>query len=461
MNHPPKRFPELDPQTTPEPPERLAQGLAQSLTASIRINIRGRSIRVRRLKKESHGLMRWLLMLGPGLVAASAGNDAGGIATYSSTGAKYGYRLVWVMVLITISLAVVQEMCARLGAATGRGLLDLIRERFGFGWSMFAVGVVLIANTGLIMSEFIGVGAATELFGLSRYISIPAAAALVWYLVVFESFDRVEKIFLLMTLIFFAYPAAAFLAHPDWGQAARGAVTPHIDHDIGYLTMMVGLMGTTITPYMQLFQQSSIVEKGVSRKNYAPEKIDVYTGAVFSNLMSIFMIIATAATLHRSGQTEIASAADAAKALEPIAGQASSAIFSVGLLGASLLAAAVLPLATSYAVCETFGAPKGVGLDFRRAPMFFGLFTALILIGVVASLAPGLPIIQLLLGVQVLNGALLPVMLIFILLLAGNKRLTRGLENTPLQKFVGWTTMAMVTIAVLAMFTLQILEGLK
>ncbi|MFN7926796.1 MAG: Nramp family divalent metal transporter [Blastocatellia bacterium] len=428
-----------------------------TIRAGIRLNLRGRSIRLRGLRRQPTGVWRWLLVLGPGLIAAAAGNDAGGIATYSSTGAKYGYELIWVMLLITLSLAVVQEMCARLGAATGRGLLDLIREHYGLGWASFAVGVVLIANGGLIISEFLGIGAALELVGLSKYATIPIAAALLWYLVVFGSYQRVEKIFLLLALVFFAYPVAALLARPDWSAVARGAVLPTWHNNADYLTLLVGLIGTTITPYMQLFQQSSIVERGAARRHYGPERVDAYAGAVFSNLMSVFMIIATAATLHVAGKTEIGTAADAARALEPVAGHAAGLIFGIGLFGASMLAAAVLPLATSYAVSEAFGFAKGVNLDFRHARIFFGLFTALLGLGAAAALVPGLPVMQLLLGIQVLNGMLLPVILFFLLRLINNERLAGAWKNTQLYNLFGWGTFFLVTTAVMIMLGAQLL----
>jgi NRAMP (natural resistance-associated macrophage protein)-like metal ion transporter len=422
------------------------------------MNLRGRSVCLRGLQRPPKGVLRWLVILGPGLIAASAGNDAGGIATYSSTGAQYGYELIWVMLLITLSLSVIQEMCARLGAATGRGLLDLIRERFGIGWAVFAVGVILVGNGGLVVSEFVGIGAATELLGISKYLVVPAAAALIWYLVVFGNYARVEKIFLLMTLVFFAYPIAAVLAHPHWGEVARGAFIPAIRKDPNYIFLLVALIGTTITPYMQLFQQSSVVERGGDRRRYGPERIDAYTGAIFSNLMSIFMIIATAATLHAVGQTHIETAADAAKALEPVAGRFAGIIFAVGLLGASLLAAAVLPLATSYAVSEAFGFSKGVSLDFRRAPLFFGLFTTLLLGGAAAALIPYLPVIKLLVWIQVLNGVLLPIILVFLLLLINDGRLTGELRNTRIYNALGWATFTVITIAIVLMLGTQLLE---
>lgn len=435
----------------------------RTIRAGVRLNIRGRSVHLRGLRRMPTGALRWLVILGPGLVAASAGNDAGGIATYSSAGAKYGYTLIWVMVIITVSLAVVQEMCARLGAATGRGLLDLIRERFGVGWALFAVGVILIANSGLVVSEFVGIGAAAELFGISKYLVVPLAAALLWYVVIYGSYGWVERIFLLMTLVFFAYPIAAIMARPDWGEVAHGAFVPNIRLDSEYIFLLVGLLGTTITPYMQLFQQSSIVESGAARRHYGPERIDAYVGAGFSNLMSISMIIATAATLYVVGKHEVETATDAALALEPVVGSSAKILFGIGLLGASMLAGAVLPLATSYAVSEAFGTPKGVNLDFRRARSFFGLFTFLIVFGAGAALIPNLPVFKLLVGIQVLNGVLLPVILVFILLLINDRRLTGELKNTRFYNVLGWGTFAMITTAVVIMLCGQLLDllGIK
>src|SRR6202140_3453007 len=284
----------------------------RDLRRSIRVTIRGRSVRLAGIRHIPPGLLGWLLILGPGLIATSAGNDAGGIATYSSAGAKYGHDLIWVMVIITVSLAVVQEMCARLGAATGRGLLDLIRERFGAGWALFAVVVILIANGGVTISEFVGIGAAMELIGISKNLAIPVTAVFLWYLVVYGNYPSVEKIFLAMTVVFFAYPIAAFMGHPNWTQVAQGAFIPKLRWESDYIFIVVGLMGTTITPYMQLFQQSSLVEKGVARRHYGPERADAYFGSVFSNLMSIFMIIATAAAIfYKTGARELETAADA------------------------------------------------------------------------------------------------------------------------------------------------------
>ena len=440
----------VDAKTLPATPRSIRTGL--------RLNIRGRSVHLRGLRRNPTGVVRWLAILGPGLIATSAGNDAGGIATYSQAGAKFGYELIWVMVILTLSFAVVQEMCARLGAATGRGLLDLIRERFGISWALFAVVVILIANGGVTISEFVGIGAAMELMGVSKYIAIPVGAAVIWYLVIFGSYANVEKILLLMTLVFFAYPVAAFMAHPDWSEVAKGALIPTFRSDPAYIFLVVGLLGTTITPYIQIFQQSSLVEKGVARRHYGPERIDAYVGAIFSNLMSISMIIATAATLYVVGQRDISSAADAARALEPVVGSAARALFGIGLLGATLLAGAVLPLATAYAVSEAFGLPKGVNLDFRRGKVFFSFFTALVVIGATTALIPNVPVMKLFVGVQVLNGILLPIVLVFILLLINDKRLTGDLKNNRRNNVLGVGTLVLITAAVVVMLGSQLLD---
>jgi Mn2+/Fe2+ NRAMP family transporter len=279
-------------------------------------------------------------------------------------------------------------------------------------------------------------------------------------LVIFGSYAWVEKIFLVMTLVFFAYPIAAVLAQPDWGEVARGAFVPTLRFDREYLFLLVGLLGTTISPFMLFFQQSSTVERGVARRHYGPERLDAHTGAIFSNLVAITMIIVTAATLHRAGQTNIETAADAALALEPFAGPAATTLFAVGLLGASLLAGAVLPLTTAYAVSEVFGMPKGVSLDFRRAPIFFRFFTGMIILGAGLSLLPNLPVIQWLVAVQVLNGVLLPVLLVFILRLINDQRLMGPLRNSRIYNLLGWGTFFLITVAVVIMLGSQILTML-
>jgi Mn2+/Fe2+ NRAMP family transporter len=381
------------------------------------------------------------------LIASVAGDDAGGIATTSVVGARFGYELLWVLLLLTIALALVQEMAARLGVATGSGLLDLIRERFGIGWALLAVIVILVANAGITATEFLGIAAAAEIFGVSRLIAVPLAALLMWGLILYGNYVSAERLFLTMTLAFLAYPLAAILDHPDWSAVARGVVVPSFTVDRDHVLLLVALVGTTITPYQQLFQQSAVVEKGVGPRHLNAGRVDAYLGAILGNLIWAFVIIATAATLRPAGITEINSAADAARALEPLAGPAAQGLFAFGLLGASLLAGAVVPLATAYSVSEAFGFRKGVGLDYRRAPMFYGLFTLLVAFGAALALVPGIPLVGLLVAIQVFNGILLPVILAFILLLAADRRLMGRLVNTRLQAVLGWTTLVVVTLS--------------
>ena len=426
----------------PRPPE---------LRPGLRLTVRGRSIYVRGLHQPPRGPLRWLALLGPGLVAAMAGDDAAGIATYSSVGARYAYELLWVLLLITLSLAIVQEMSARLGAASGRGMLDLVRERFGIGWALVTIAVVLVANFGVVVAQFTGIGAASELFGISRYLSVPAAAVMLWYVVTKGSYARVEKVFVLMTLVYLAYPVTAFIAGPSWGEVAQGAFVPSLQKDPEYLLLFVALVGTTITPFMQLFQQSSVVEKGVARRHYGPERIDAYVGSILSNFVAAMIIIATGATLHVAGQTEIESAAQAAEVLRPVAGDAAQILFAVGLVGASLIAAGVLPLTTAYSISEAFGFTKGVSLDFRRAPIFFSVFTALLILGAGVALIPGIPVIDLLVGVSTLNGVLLPILLVFLMILINDRRMVGDLRNGPIYNVLGWGTVAFVSLAVIAL----------
>jgi Mn2+/Fe2+ NRAMP family transporter len=441
-----------------EQPESLRLP-ARRLRGGVRLNIRGRSLRLRGVRAPQSGALAFLSILGPGLIAAIAGDDAGGIATYSQVGAKYGYDLLWVLLLITVTLAVVQEMCARLGAATGRGLLELVRERFGIGWAIFAVGIVLIANGGVIVTEFLGIGAAAELFGVSRYVAVPAAALLVWYSVTRGSYSTVEKLFLLLALAFLSYPVVVILVHPDVSAVARGMFIPKVQADPEYLAVLVALIGTTVTPYMQLFQQSSVVEKGVARRHYGPERADAYFGAIFSNVIAALIIIAAAATLHAAGKTDVQTVEDAAQALEPVAGKAAQAVFGIGLLGASMLAAGVLPLATAYSISEAFGFRKGVNLDFRRAPIFMSIFSALVGLGACIALVPNIPVVALLIGIQALNGMLLPVILVFILLLINDKRLVpQHMRNSVLYNVLGWGSVAVVGGAAALLVLNQVLS---
>ncbi len=404
-------------------------------------------------------LIAYLAVVGPGMVAANAGNDAGGIATYASAGASYGYHLLWSLIPVTISLGIVQEMCARMGAVTGKGLADLIRERFGVRWTAVVMLTLLIANGGVTVSEFVGIAAATELFGVPRNISVPLAALFVWWLVVKGSYRRVERVFLLMSLVFLGYIISAFLAHPAWGEVARVTIRPTFSFDSGYLFMIVALIGTTISPYMQVFVQSSVVEKGVTAEDYPLTRVDVWVGTIFSDVVAFFIIVSTAATLNKYG-VKVDTAADAARALEPLAGRYAEALFAIGLFGASMLAAGVLPLATAYSISEALGFEKGVSHSFRQAPIFLGIFTFLIALGALVAVIPGLPLVRVLLITQVINGLLLPIILIAALRLAGDRELMGGYVNGPVYNMAAWLTAIIISALSLLYIMATLFPGL-
>ncbi|MEI7772288.1 MAG: Nramp family divalent metal transporter [Chloroflexales bacterium] len=382
----------------------------------------------RRARSRWRQALPYLMALGPGLLAASAGNDAGGIATYASAGADYGYNMLWVMVIVTIFVGVVQEMSARLGAVTGKGFSDLVRETFPLRVTALILATLFIANLGIIVSEFVGIAAAGELFGLSRWAAVPLAAVIVWLLITRGSYRNVERVFLALSLAFFAYIGAAVLAKPDWGEVLQRAAMPHITWDASYLQLVIAIIGTTISPYMQLYVQSSVVEKGGTAEEFSYIRFDVTVGTIFAGFVAAFIMIATAATLYPKG-IHIDTASDAAMALEPIAGQYAGWLFGLGLLGASLLAAGVLPLATTYVMSEAFGFERGVSRTWQEAPIFLGLFTGLTAVGAILALIPGLPLIQVLVGVYVLNGLLLPIELFAILRLVNDHELMGGYVN--------------------------------
>jgi NRAMP (natural resistance-associated macrophage protein)-like metal ion transporter len=397
----------------------------------------------------------YLTALGPGLLAASAGNDAGGIATYASAGASYGYGLLWAMVLVTVCVGVVQEMSARMGAVTGKGFSDLVRESFTLRQTALILLTLLIANTGIIVSEFIGVAAAAELFGVSRYVAVPLAAIFVWLLVTRGSYGWVERIFLVLTLAFLAYIGAAFLARPDWHAVLAETVRPHLHFDFGYLNLLIALIGTTISPYMQLYVQSSVVEKGVTPDEYRYTRFDVIVGTITAGIVATFIIIATAATLYPRG-IAVTTAANAARALEPVAGKYAEALFGLGLLGASLLAAGVLPLATTYMMSEALGFERGVSRSWEEAPIFMGMLTGLIGLGALIALIPGLPLIPVLVGVYVLNGLLLPVELFAILRLINEPELMGEHVNGPIYNAFAWTIAIVVSALSLTLIMMTV-----
>ncbi|HKC65177.1 MAG TPA: Nramp family divalent metal transporter [Pyrinomonadaceae bacterium] len=397
------------------------------------------------------GLIAYLAILGPGMIAANAGNDAGGIATFASVGADLGYSLLWILIPITFALGIVQEMCARMGAVTGKGLADLIRERFGVRWTALVMLALLIANGGVTISEFLGIAAASEIFNIPRYVSVPLAAFMVWWLVVKGSYKRVERVFLVMSLVFLGYIVSAFLAKPAWGEVARSVVRPHLDFSAAFLFTFVAVVGTTISPYMQVFVQSSVVEKGITPDDYKLTRADVWTGTVFSNLIVFFIVVSTAATLHtQTPPQHIETAADAALALKPLAGPYAGMLFAIGLFGASMLAAGVLPLATAYSISEALGFEKGVSRSFREAPIFIGIFTSLVVVGAIVAMMPGLPLIDALLNMQVVNGLLLPVLLIAILRLVNDREVMGEHTNGPIYNIVAWLTA--IIISALSLF---------
>lgn len=388
----------------------------------------------------------YLAILGPGIIAANAGNDASGIATYSTVGAGYGYTMLWAFIPMVLSLIIVQEMCVRMGLVTGQGLADLIREQFGVRWTAVIMLALLFANTGVIVSEFVGIAQASELLGVSRYFAIPLAAGLIWWLVVRGSQKRVERVFLLMSLVFFCYVISAFAAKPNWGEVATNLVEPTFRMDSVFLFTIMALIGTTITPFMQVFVQSSVVEKQMDKDDLPIARADVIVGTIFSCLIAAFIVISTAATLHVAGITSIDSAATAAESLVPIAGAYAKYLFAVGLFGAAMLAMGVLPLATAYSLSEALGFEKGLSRSFREAPIFLGIFTALILIGATVALIPGIPQIKLLLFTQTVNGVLLPIILIAILSLVNNREIMGEHRNSMWLNIAAGATTIVISI---------------
>ena len=360
-----------------------------------------------------------LAILGPGLITGAAGDDAGGIATYAAVGAQYGYGMIWALIPVTVALLVVQLQVARLGLVSGKGLSELIREQFGVRWSAFAMLVLLVANGAVTIAEFAGIAAAGELFGIPRFLSVPVAALLVWAIVVRGSYKVTEKIFLVLSAALLTYVGSAFLAHPDWAEVGRQAITPSFVAETGYLTTLVTLIGTTITPYMLFYLQSSLSDRGASMAEYGRRTADVALGSVLSILIALCIILSTAATLFVNG-IAIESAEDAARALEPLAGPYARILFGLGLFGASMLAASVLPLTTAYAVCGAFGWERGVSRSWSEAPLFNGIYSALIALGALFVLVPGLPLIQVIISTQTLNGLLLPIVLLFLVRLAND-----------------------------------------
>jgi len=398
-----------------------------------------------------------LAVLGPGLITASADNDAPGIATYSMAGSTYGYRFLWVILAVTLGEVIVMEMAGRMGAVTGQGTADLIREQFGVRITTFAMLCLLIANFGTTVGEFAGVAAGAELFGLSRYVAVPLAALLVGFLVIRGSYRHVEKVLLVLSLAALSYILAAFVEKPDWGEVLRQAVVPSFEGGSDYLFTLLAVVGTTITPWGIVYMQASVADKGVPMAEYKYTRLDVVVGSAWGNVVSAFIVICTAATLFIAG-IRVETAEQAAMALEPLAGVWAKGLFAVGLLAASLLAAAVLPLATAYAVSEAFGWERGLDRPFRVARIFYGLYTGIIVLSVAIVLIPGVPLFPLMWLSQSVNAILLPVLLILVLKLTNDRRVMGRWTNPPWQNVLAWILTGLIVLATVLLLVSPVLS---
>lgn len=401
-----------------------------------------------RLRPLRSRILLLLAVVGPGIITANVDNDAGGITTYSVAGAHYGYTLLWMMPVVALALIIVQEMSARLGVITGKGLADLIREMLGVRVTALIIGILVFVNLANTVSEFAGVAASMEIFGISKFISVPVAAVGVWLLIVKGNYRTVERIFLVASAIYLAYVISGFLARPAWTEVLQSVVTPTFHLDTQFVTIFVTIIGTTIAPWMQFYQQSSIVDKGLKPAEYTYEVVDVVLGSLFAVLVAAFIMIACAATLFQEGLT-IVSASDAAVALRPLAGQFASTLFALGLLNASLFSAGILPLSTAYTVCEAFGWENSISRELKEAPIFFGIYTALIVLGALIILLPIPSLVQAMLVSQTMNGVLLPVILVIMLKVINDRRLMGKFANGRIYNIICWVT-AVVLIALAA-----------
>ena len=409
--------------------------------------------------------MRWLRLwkvrillvlsvVGPGFITSNVDNDAGGIYTYSFAGAQFGYSLMWAIVPMMIALVVVQEMGARMGAVTGKGLSDLVREEFGLRITFVLMLALVVTNFGNIVANFAGVASSLELFGVSKYRSVPVCAAVVWWMVVKGTYKGMEKVFLVASFFYIAYIAAGFLARPDWFTALVSMVptskTPITNP--AYLFLVTGMIGATIAPWMQFYLQASVVEKGVTMRNFRPLRIDVIVGSIFAPIVAAFIVVACAAALHSAGFTQIRDAADAAQALRPVAGRYAFVLFAAGLFNASLFASCIIPLSTSYTVCEGLGFESGLDKKFSDARFFYGLYTTLIVVSAAVVLIPGFPLLRVAVLSQVINGVLLPFILYFMLRLVNNRELMGKHVNSRLYNAVAWITTVGMLVLTVAMF---------
>jgi Mn2+/Fe2+ NRAMP family transporter len=413
----------------------------------------------KRLKPYQARLLLLLAVVGPGIITANVDNDAGGITTYSVAGAHYGYALLWMMPLVALALIIVQEMSARVGVITGKGLADLIRESLGVRLTSLILGLLMFVNLANTVSEFAGVAASMQIFGVSKFISVPLAALGVWLLILRGNYETVERVFLIASALYLSYVASGVMANPVWSEVGQALVTPHFQLEVGFLTMFVTIIGTTIAPWMQFYQQSAIVDKGIKADEYGYERLDVVIGSIFAVFVAAFILIACAATLFKHGLV-INAAEDAAVALGPLAGKYASILFALGLLNASLFSAAILPLSTAYTVCEAFGWEASLSRDFREAPVFFLIYTSFIVLGALIILLPVQSLVQAMIVSQTINGLLLPVILVVMLVLINDKRLMGRYTNGRLFNWVAWATVIILTVLALALVIATFFPGL-
>jgi NRAMP (natural resistance-associated macrophage protein)-like metal ion transporter len=411
------------------------------------------------LKRFRYQLAIFFSVIGPGFITAMVDNDAGGILTYSQAGAKYGYLPLWTLLPITILLIVTQEMCSRMGAVTEKGLSDLIREEFGLRTTFFVMALLVLANLTNVIANFAGIATSLEIFGVTRYIAVPIGAGIVWLLVVKGSYASVEKIFLFACVVYVAYIASGILVQPDWEKAAINSVTPTLIFSGGYIGMLIGMVGTSVAPWMAFYLQAAVVEKGVTAKEYKQSRVEVVVGCIAMSVIAFFIIVACAGA-YTDNRQDIQSAADAAEGLRPF-GQWAAPLFAAGLFNASLFAACILPLSTSYSVCEGLGFESGVNKSFREAPIFYWLFTSLIVIGAGAVLIPDFPLVKMILWSQVINGILLPLILIFMILLVNKTKLMHEWVNSLPQNIVGWVAVAVMIGLTMALVAISIQDMMR
>jgi NRAMP (natural resistance-associated macrophage protein)-like metal ion transporter len=403
------------------------------------------------------GLLLFLSVAGPGIITSNVDNDAGGIATYSLAGSRFGYSLLWSLIPIMVALFIIQEMSARMGVVTGKGLSDLIRERFGVKVTVYLLMAVVLTNFGNVIAEFAGIASSLEIFHLSKYITVPVGALLVWLMVVKGTYRSVEKIFLFACLFYLAYIISGFLAKPDWSVIGHSLASPRLYLSAAPLGMLIGLVGTTIAPWMQFYLQASIVEKNVLVKNYKQARLDVLLGSIVVTVVAGFIVLTCAATIFKAG-IPIETAQDAAEALRPLAGRYCSALFAFGLLNASLFAASILPLSTAFLVCEGMGWESGINKKFSEAPQFYGLYTLLIFLGAGIILLPKVPLFPVMYISQIINGLVLPVIMVIMLILINNKKLMGEYTNKKFYNILSWITVG-VLAAICTAYLFFLLRG--